>query len=175
MSENAYRHSARTRQILWVLAPITCPPDLVRRGLLDPVIDDLEKFMGIMPPPIRAAMLLGMNVFDLTATLDPRNAGKAFSQLDGERARRWFDLWWHSPVALMREFAKKTKGLLVLCYYERPAVRMQMDYNPDQWIAKVAKERLERFGEEIRRKEAETTVADPLPASMIELTQEVSS
>ena len=175
MSEKTYKHNAQTRRILWVLAPIVCPPDLVRRGLLDPVIDDLEQFMAIMPPPIRAAMLVGMNLFDVTATLDPRNAGKTFSQLDGERAKRWFELWWHSPIALMRELAKKTKGLLVLCYYERPAVRMQMDYDPDQWIAKVAKERLERFGEEIRRKEAENTTADPLPLSMIEQTLEVSS
>ncbi len=166
-TEDVYRHSPHTRRILWVMAPIACPPEAVERGLIDPVVDDLESFMEIMPPEIRAAMITGMKIFDATAALHPANMGKTFCELDQDKAKRWFDLWWHSPIALMREFAKKTSGLLIFCYYERPSVRMELAYHPDRWIAKVARERIERYGEEIRTKEAAMTAADPLTAAMI--------
>lgn len=167
MSSPVYRHSPRTRRILWVLAPIACPPEIIARDLLEPTIDALEDFMGKMPPGIQVATVVGLEVFEATAALYPPNMGRPFSALDGDRARQWFEIWWHSPVSLMREFAKKTKGLLAFCYYEHPAVRAELVYHPDRWIKHVAQRRVERYGEEIRKKEAEVTAPDPLTSAML--------
>ncbi len=170
MSEEfkGYRHSLRTRQILWVLAPIVCPPEIVERDLLEPTIDHMENFMRSLPGPIQGATLLGLNAFEVTAALHPAHGGRTFTQLDRAAAERWFELWWHSPLALMREFAKKTKGLVVMSYYELPQVAASMAYHPDRWIAAVAARRLERYGEEIRRKEAQVRQSDPLSAALVE-------
>ena len=169
MSE-LYTHSPRTRKILWVLAPIVCPPEIVERDLLEPTIDKMESFMQGLPTEIQWATAIGVQAFDMSAALYPANMGKAFSELDADRALKWFELWWHSPVALMREFAKKTKGLLVFSYYEQPKVNAEIAYHPDRWIKAVAARRLKKYGEEIRRKEEEVCQSDPLTPKMIKQT-----
>ena len=167
MSDGLYRHSPRTRRILWVLAPIACPPEIIERDLMEPTIDKMESFMQGLPEGIQKATVFGLNAFEVTASLHPAFGGRSFSQLNGEQASAWFELWWHSPVALMREFAKKTKGLLVFAYYEQPEINKALAYHPDRWIKLVAQRRLERYGEEIRRKEAEVSQDDPMTEAMI--------
>ena len=170
-SDGLYRHSPRTKRILWVLAPIVCPPEIIERDLLEPTINKMESFMQGLPSEIQWATVLGVTAFDMSAALYPQNMGKAFSELDGDKALKWFELWWHSPVALMREFAKKTKGLLVFAYYEQPEVSRELAYHPDRWIKTVAQRRIKKYEEEIRRKDEEVCQSDPLTAKMINETQ----
>jgi hypothetical protein len=106
--------------------------------------------------------------FEFTSCLHPAHGGRTFTQLPAEQARAWFELWWHSSLVPMREFAKKTKGLIAMCYYEQPIMAEQLDYHPDKWIKMVARRRLKSYGAEIRKKEAEVTVADPLTVALRE-------
>lgn len=158
-----YYHSARTRVIFSQLVRVTCPSEAETMGLVDEVVDRLELALQACPAHIRTAQLVGLNTFEELARLDPRNLGRSFSELDKERASRWYSSWWHSDVVLFKTFAQLIKTLIAAEYYEHPRVRSQLEYHPDQWIAKVAKRRLDRYADEIREKEAAVTVADPLP------------
>ena len=77
-------------------------------------------------------------------------------------AEEWYRRWWHSDIGLFQQFARLIKTLIVAEFYELPAIKSELEYHPEQWIAKVAKRRIDSYGEEIRRKEAEVNRPDPL-------------
>ncbi len=157
-----FRLSPRDRAVLAALAPITCSPEITEQNLVEATVDGVEDFLRSVPPLIPRALGIGIALFEWSASLHPAHGGKVFSQLSPEQASQWFDLWWHSPVSLMREFARRSKGLLAAVYYEHEEIRAGLEYHPDRWISKVAKRRLDRFSEEIRQKEARVTSPDPL-------------
>ncbi|MEO1268407.1 MAG: hypothetical protein AAFX99_09925 [Myxococcota bacterium] len=157
-----YYHTARTRAVFTQLIRVICPSEAEELGIVEEVVDRLELAMQACPTQIRVAQLVGMNTFEELARLDPRNLGRPFSALDRSRALRWYDSWWHSDVTLFKTFARLIKTLITAEYYEHPVVRGQLEYHPDQWIAKVAKRRLESYAEDIRKMDAEVTAPDPL-------------
>lgn len=168
MIQADYKHSHLSRRILEAMAPIVCPAEIVEQDLVHASIDALEEFMRSCTEQVRSATAAGLYAFEFTSCLHPRHNGRTFTQLPPDLAQAWFELWWHSPLVPMREFAKKTKGLLAMCYYEQPAMADQLDYHPDKWIKMVARRRLETYGDEIRRKEAENTASDPLMKALAE-------
>lgn len=168
MIDSGYKHSHLARKILVALAPIACPPEIEEQDLVHATVDALEAFMSSCTDQVRQATALGLYAFEFTSCLSPRHNGRTFTQLSRQEAEAWFALWWHSPLVPMREFAKKTKGLLAMGYYEQPAMADLLDYHPEKWIRMVAKRRLDSYGPEIRRKEAENTAPDPLMAALEE-------
>lgn len=168
MIESEYRHSRVARKILVAMAPIVCPPEIETRGLIQDTVDGLETFMRSCTEQVRSATALGLYAFEFSACLHPAHSGRTFSQLNRDEAEAWFALWWHSPLAPLREFAKKTKGLIAMCYFELPSLAEEIDYHPDKWIRMVARRRLDSYEKEIRAKEAEVTKPDPLMAALRE-------
>jgi hypothetical protein len=85
-------------------------------------------------------------------------------------AKRYFHGWWTSSLYLRRRIAKALKGLLVLGYYEQPAVHRKLGYYPEQWISRTAQRRLERWSADIEYHEQLVRapyplIPSPLPAA----------
>jgi hypothetical protein len=157
-----YQHPPRVRALLRTMAPVACPPDVVELGLVDAVVDHVEEMMQATPRYLRAALLAGLTAYELGAVLWPPARGRTASRLDGARAAAYFRTWWRSRLGPRRELAKGIKGLLALAAYEQPALLHRIDYHPERWIAEVSKRRMETYGDEVRRGEAEVTRPDPL-------------
>lgn len=166
MSEALFRLAPQARAALERLVPTVCPMEAGQEGLARLVVDDLEEFMRSMPALFQQAIPLGVLLFDAAASLHPANAGKRFAELDDKRAQAWFDLWWHSPVVLLGEFARKIKALVAMVYYERPEVKAALGYTPEAWIEKVKVRREQKYAEEIRQEEEAVLSPKPLLASL---------
>lgn len=158
-----YHHPPRIRRILASIAPIACPPDIERFGLVDAVIDHMEMTMRSLPAVVRAALITGLSGYELASMAWPGHFGRPASKLDRKRAIRYYEAWRHSPIRLQEEFAKGIKGLLCLGYYEMPRVKEQLGYTPDAWVTKVKRRRFEVYGDEIQRHEAKLFAPEPLP------------
>jgi len=168
-----YHHPPLVRRTLASMAPIACPPDIERLGLVDAVVDHMELTMRSVPALIRTGLVAGLTSYELGSRVWPGHFGRPASKLGRERATRYYDAWRCSPIRLQREFIKGVKGLLCMGYYEMPQVKEQLGYTPDPWVAKVKRRRLEVYGDEIRRHEAalfEPEPMPPLPASVRSIT-----
>lgn len=161
-----YRHPPRIRRLLASLAPIVCPPEVERLGVVDAVVDHVALSMRAFPAPVRQALLLGLTTYELSAAAWPRARGRTASRLPRERAAAWFAFWWRSPLAPQRELVKAVKGLLAIAYYEQPAVQAELGYTPQAWIDTVKARRLVVHGEAIRKHERALIEPDPLPSSL---------
>lgn len=154
-----YRHSASTRRLLRSLAAVVCPPELGELGIVDDLVDDVEQGMRSLPSFVRFALVSGIKAYDLAAIA---RHGRRASSLPPERARAWFEFWRHG-LGLQREFANRVKGVLVMSYYEQPAVLAGIGYTPHAWVAKVDERRLQHYAGDIARHEATIFEADPIP------------
>ncbi|HUH05410.1 MAG TPA: hypothetical protein VML75_25620 [Kofleriaceae bacterium] len=158
-----YRHSNRVRRVLASIAPLACPPEIESMELVDAVVDHVELSMRSLPDLVRTGLVAGLTSYELLSRGIPRNRGRSASQLDRERARRYFESWRTSRIGLQRELIKGVKGLLCIGYYEQQAVKEDIGYLPEQWIAKVKRRRLQVYAEDITRHEASVIQPDPLP------------
>ncbi|MDQ4078149.1 MAG: GMC family oxidoreductase [Chloroflexota bacterium] len=162
MAGAEFRLSPRARRILAALAPIVCGADVEELALTTPILEHVERTLGSFPAALRAAILAGLNVFELSAAARRSSRGRRFSQLPRQAACRHYESWWSSRFAALREIASLLKATLALAYYEQPPIRARLGYDPDHWISEVAQRRLARWSTEIRQHEAELLAPDPL-------------
>ena len=158
-----YEHSPRVRRTLAALARITCPPEIEELDLVDDVVDHMGLSMGSLPELFCRGLVVGLTTYELGARLVPGNGGRAASQLDPDRALRYFQLWRKSPLMPQRELIKAVRGLLCMAFYEQPAAREQIGYTPEQWIDKVKRKRLAVYADEINAHQRSLIEPDPLP------------
>ena len=155
-----FRFSRSARRTLAALAPIVLSDEVEQLGLVEAVLDDLELLLRALPAPARAGLLAGVATFEHTARAAPSSLGRGFSRLPRPKAQAHFERWLHAPGPT-KQLVKGLKMLLTFVYYEQPQVRARLGYTPDDWIARVTRERTERFGDALR--EAEARVTDPYP------------
>lgn len=158
----AYRHPRAVRRLLSTLVPVVCPPDATELGIVDDVVDHAELSIASFGPLIRASLVAGALTYDASARLWPPARGRRAAALGPELGSRWFHTWWTSPIGVQREFAHGVKSLLCLGYYEMPAVKAKLRYDPDAWIERVKRYRLRVYQEDIRRHQEELLAPDPL-------------
>jgi hypothetical protein len=159
-----YALSGRLRRLLRSLVPVVCPPDVERLGLVDEVVDHCELTMRAFPAPVRSAFLLGLATYNVAALGWLPGRGRPASRLTGQSARAYFATWWESPIPLNRELAVVVKAIMALAYYEMPAVKAELGYQPDAWIEKVKTRRLAVYRGEITRHQQSLIAPDPLPS-----------
>ena len=162
MADAEFRLSPRARRIFAALAPIVCGADVEGLALTASILEHVERTIGSFPAALRAAILVGLDVFELSVAARRSSRGRRFSQLPREAAIRHFESWWSSRFAAVRELANLLKAPLALAYYEQPPIRDRLGYDPDHWIAEAAQRRLAMWSPEIRRHEAELLAPDPL-------------
>ena len=157
-----FRLPRRVRRTLEALAPVVCPPDLGELGILEPLVDHCELTLRSFSPPVRAGLHAGLVFFELSAAAVPSSRGRTFSRLGPAAAEAHFARFWHSRVGPLHQLARGMKALVAFAYYEHPVVKRRMEYHPERWIAEVARRRLERWGDAIRRHEQAILAPDPL-------------
>jgi hypothetical protein len=153
-----FRFSRGARRVLAALAETICTDEIRTRGLLEPVLDEVERMVRATAPLVRLGLRLGMWAFEWTALLV---CGRRFSSLPAEKRAAWFRRWF-SGHGIGGKFAFGIKGLIAFAYFEHPSLRDELHYHPDQWIAQVAKRRLEKYGDEVRAHDALVRAPDPL-------------
>lgn len=158
----SFRLPRLARRTFRALAPVVCGPELARLGIEDEVVDGVEGFLGALPAHIRAGALAGALLFESAPALDPRNLGRTYSRLDPATAEAVFARWW-AGHGVKKQLVKTLKMFLAFAYYEHPRVKERLTYHPEQWIGRVARERVDRFAREVEAHEAATLAPDPLP------------
>lgn len=144
------------RKALANLALVVCPASLESQGLADAVLEETELMVGALPAFLRAGLLAGLAAFDQGFRFHPGSGGRRFSgALDLRVADSYFVRWHHSKSPVLFQFAKAIKGLLCFSYYEQPSVLESLDVHADRWIAQVGRQRLEKYGEDVRRADEE--------------------
>ena len=168
-----YHHSYRMRRLLRALAPVVCPPGVETTPGTEVLLEHVERQMRSLPGTMRGALVMGAAAFELGAATRPGSLGRPASRLSPEELGAYFRSWWKSPFDLFREFAHGISRLLVLSYYEQPAIRETLDYHPDRWIDDVTQQRHRDFADAIEAQATAILRPDPLPGAAGEVQRSV--
>ena len=151
------------RKLLESLVPVVCPPDAALLGIEGEIVDHAEKTIAVLPRAFRAGLAAGLLAYDQGARLWPPARGKSAHDLPVHLRSRWYLLWLGGLTPVNRELAKAVKQVLVLGHFEHPAIQERLGYQPQAWIDKVKKRRLDVYSDEIARHDASILAPDPLP------------
>ena len=112
--------------------------------------------LAALAPTARKALTAALVALDHGARLYPRSRGRRFTRLDDQAAEAYIRaLLARGGVAA--QLVQRIRGLVVMCYYELPAVQREIGYHPAPYIAAVSRRRLESYGPQIRAGEAAVT------------------
>ena len=135
----------RLRAIVARLAQVACPPGIQADGMTDALLAELEALLSALPAGARVALTGGLVAFDQGARLYPRSRGRRFTRLPAGDAEAYFRnvlaRGGRSGSAL-----NTVKSLVVFCYHELPQVKDELGYQPDAYMASVARRRLTTYG-----------------------------
>jgi hypothetical protein len=159
---SSFPHPAHVKRTLRALVPVICPPEVAELGIEDDVVEHVGATMTTVPPLLLRGLYLGLGVYDLGARVYPPARGKRAHKLTGEIADGYFHSWLHGPTLIHRQLATRVMQMMVLGYYEQPAVHARLGYTPNAWIDEVTRRRLRVYGDDIARAASRVTAPDPL-------------
>ncbi|CAN5602201.1 hypothetical protein BH18ACT1_BH18ACT1_08110 [soil metagenome] len=148
----------RARRVLERFAAIVCPPQAATEGRLPEAMAELERFMGAFPPHLRRLLLASVIAFDVGARVHPTGRGRRFIHLDDAAADRYFRARADSRSPGVRNLVTLLRGVVVMSYYELPAVQAELGYDPGAYIAEMAGRRRAVHGDAIEREERAVSV-----------------
>jgi choline dehydrogenase-like flavoprotein len=150
-----------TLRTLERLTDVVCPAE-GSRAARRPTLEKLELYAARLPPSTRRTLAAALVALDHGARLYPPARGRRFSQLPVETAERYFGSLLNGRLGPVSLVANVLRSAIALCHYDVPEVRARVGYQPEPHIAALARRRLERHGEAIRRvEEAITADTDP--------------
>jgi hypothetical protein len=152
--------SARRRAAARALALAVCPPDMVALGLVDDVVDHLQRTLdsiGALP-----RRMIGVALDGLDAGARVRH-GRRLDRLSDERVAEYVTTLSRSRSRSIRQGLRLVRDLLVMAYYDQPVVKQRLGYDPDAWTATVAPARAERWAEAIERHREVVVRPSPAP------------
>jgi choline dehydrogenase-like flavoprotein len=142
------RLGPRLRAVVTRLAEVACPPEIAVNGTAGALITEFEALLSALPAATRTGLTGALLAFDQGARLSPRSRGRRFTRLPAPDAEAYV-----RGVLARRGAAgsalRTLKGLIVLCYHELPQVKEQLGYQPDAYMASVARRRLTTYGAEL--------------------------
>jgi choline dehydrogenase-like flavoprotein len=150
----AFRFSPAVRRIVTRFALVACPPQARQAGRTEGLLAEFEAMLGVLPVLVRRLVPLTFVVFDQCARLYPRARGRRFTRLDDRIAEGYLRAVFASRRKSLAAIFQRIKGLVVMCYYELPEVKAELDYHPEAYIAAVSRRRLASYGESIKNGEA---------------------
>jgi len=158
-----FRLPRRLRVTVATLVPVVVTEEARERGLVEATVEGVEAFLGALPAHLRAGLVAGIGAFEASAAVTPGSLGRGFSGLGPEAARAHFARWWESGLGPVHQLARALKIFVAFAYYELPAVQEGIGYRPAEFIARVARERRQRWDDVIARHEAEVVRGAPRP------------
>jgi len=142
------------RRVVTRFAEVVCPPGVRAEGRTERVLAEFDLLLAALRPGARRMLGAAFLTFDQGARLYPPGRGRRFARLDDTAA----DGYLRAVLARgdgIAALVERLKGLIVMCYYALPEVQREIGYEPGPYIAAVARRRLERYGTEIRSREAQ--------------------
>jgi len=136
-------------RVLRRFATVVCPPAIREDQRAERVLAEFSLLLGVLRPAARRALLLAFVAFDQGARLYPASRGRRFGRLGDQAADAYLRALLGREDAI-GELTQRLKSLIVMCYYELPEVKAEIGYDPDPYIAAVARRRLESYGAQIR-------------------------
>ena len=158
----AWRLRAPLRRIVVRLAEVVCPPEFRAADLADELVAEFEALLGVLPSNLRRPLLASLVAFDRGARLYPRARGRRFATVPDVVAEAYFRAVLSRRRSGLGAGLARLKGLVVMCYYELPAVKDEIGYRPGEYIAAVSQRRLASYGAEIRAGEAAVLAPGPV-------------
>jgi hypothetical protein len=150
--------SPRRDRAVRALLPVFCPADIDDPALADAVVRHVERTASSVAPLTRGALL---SAFDLIEAMGLRH-GRPTSRLPIGTRRRAVALM-GTRSRTLRRVVRSARDVLVVAYFDQPAVKARLGYLPDAWTEEVARERLERWAPEIAAHEALLRRPRPAP------------
>ena len=112
------------------------------------MLAEFELMLGALAPTARKALIAAIVVFDQGARVYPRSRGRRFTGLDDEAAEAYLRALL-ARGGVTAQLIQRLRGLVVMCYYELPAVQREIGYDPVPYIASVSRRRLRSYGAEV--------------------------
>lgn len=140
------------------LARVVCPPEPAVD--LSRLVAEVELYLAAMSPAARRTVVAALWVIDQGARLHPAARGRRFGALDHETAAlcyRWLARRVPTSVTTL------LRGLIVMHFYAQPEVEESLGYQPTKYVASMARQRQERYADEIARAEEAVYANDPRP------------
>lgn len=137
------------RRVLQRFAALACPPELVQGQLMPDLLREFELQLACLPPAVRRAVPPILLVFDQAARLRAGGGFRRFVRLDDTRADAYLRSVLDRRDGALPGAARLVKSLVVMCFYELPAVKAQLGYRPEEYIAQVSARRLASYGPDI--------------------------
>ena len=109
--------------------------------------------LGVLRPGARRALAAAFLAVDQGARLYPAARGRRFARLEDQVADAYLSALLGRGDGLAA-LVQRLVSLVVMCYYALPDVQAEIGYQPDPYIAAVARRRMESYGAEIRAAEA---------------------
>jgi hypothetical protein len=133
-------------------AETVCPPGVRSDQRAERVLDELWLMLGVLRPGARRALSAAFLALDQGARLYPAARGRRFARLDDQVANAYLSALLSRGDGLAA-LVQRLVSLVVMCYYALPDVQAEIGYQPDPYIAAVARRRMESYGAEIRAAE----------------------
>jgi hypothetical protein len=168
-ADDRFRLPGPARRVVESLVPVICPPEAIELGLIADISDHVELTLGALAPLFRTGFVAGLITYDLASVTWLPARGRTAHRLSPELAARWFQRWLDSNNPAFHQLAFAIKQLVSLAHYEMPVVQERMGYQPQAWIEKVTKRRLEVYSDDVNRHQATVFAPDPLvkPAAKV--------
>jgi hypothetical protein len=156
---NTWQLRAPARRVVLRLAEVTCSAEVRQPELADALLADFDELLGILPPGTRRLLRAGLAALNQGARLYLPARGRQFAALSDDRAEAYFLAVRRGRLGVGLQLIK---SLVVFSYYELPAVKEQLGYRPDAYIAAVSRRRLASYGAQIRAGEAAALARPPV-------------
>jgi len=141
------------RRVVARFAETVCPPAVRSDQRTERVIDELRLMLGVVRPGARRVLSAAFLALDQGARLYPAARGRRFARLEDPVAEAYLSALLARGDGLA-VLVQRLVSLVVMCYYALPDVQAGIGYQPDPYIAAVARRRMESYGAEIRVAEA---------------------
>ena len=141
------RYRGHPRAVLLQIVRAACPPDVDDLGIAEELLHYVEDSLAYAPPLFAQALRLGLLALDAASVLD--GGGRPFSRMPIDRARAYVEHSGHGLNVPRTAVVPQVRLLALMGYFENPAVRARMGYDPEAWIEHVKKERLERHANDL--------------------------
>jgi choline dehydrogenase-like flavoprotein len=157
------RRPDRVSSTLEMLARAVCPPDDLDDAVLAGTLADTALMIDALAPPMRRGMRALITALELGA-VRPRYGFRRFSNLTTDEARELLRTIERDQPAVWF-VVKLLRDLVLVSFYEQPAVRASVGYEPDAFIELRKAARAQRWAEEIERHQQLLVTPMPMPSA----------
>lgn len=138
---------AAGRQICAALLRASLPDGRLTDDLVSGTLHTMFAMRSALPRAGRGILDSSLRLLDSGART-PQYRFRRLRDLDLAAAQRYLEAWDSRPIAV-RRVALLARDLVLVAYYEQPAVRARLGYLPDAYLADVAERRSQTWHADI--------------------------